>query len=94
MSLNWLIFLFLSLHLIRVDETEQIAKPQFFGTRGPEFEKICDKIEHNFFSSLQDIKDVQETILDVQASSWYDSIFRYDLFMGNFLNGGLPCYSP
>ncbi|KAJ1520022.1 hypothetical protein ONE63_004252 [Megalurothrips usitatus] len=61
----------------RVDETEEIAKPQFFGTRGPEFERICDKIEQNFFSALQDIKDVQHTILDVQASSWYDSIFRF-----------------
>ncbi|XP_034231069.1 dynein heavy chain 2, axonemal [Thrips palmi] len=61
----------------RVDETEEIAKPQFFGTRGPEFERICDKIEQNFFSALQDIKDVQHTILDVQASTWYDSIFRF-----------------
>ncbi|KAE8744396.1 hypothetical protein FOCC_FOCC009000 [Frankliniella occidentalis] len=61
----------------RVDETDDIAKPQFFGTRGSEFEKICDKIEHNFSSALQDIKDVQHTILDVQASSWYDSIFRF-----------------
>lgn len=72
--------IFLTHFIFRVDETEEIAKPQFFGTRGPEFERICDKIEQNFFNALQDIKDVQHTILDVQASSWYDSIYRYVTF--------------
>lgn len=62
--------------LYRMDETENFSKPLFGGTRGEEFESICEKVERSFAENLQAIRDVQQNILDVNASSWYDAIIR------------------
>nr|CAD7455962.1 unnamed protein product [Timema tahoe] len=61
----------------RMDETQNIAMPSFGGTRGEEFEKVCENIEKNFNTYLQAIKDTQDTILDVQVPTWYDDILRF-----------------
>nr|CAD7392464.1 unnamed protein product [Timema cristinae] len=63
----------------RMDETQNIAMPSFGGTRGEEFEKVCENIEKNFNTYLQAIKDTQDTILDVQVPTWYDDILRIEL---------------
>ena len=42
----------------RFDETEDIPKPRFGGSRGEEFEKWCQKIEDMFGESLDDIEKV------------------------------------
>jgi hypothetical protein len=59
-----------------MDETENIPKPRFRGARGKEFEHICEKEERTFAENLQAIRFVQQNILDVKASSWYDDILR------------------
>ncbi|PNF16790.1 hypothetical protein B7P43_G00884 [Cryptotermes secundus] len=61
----------------RKDETEDVPKPRFRGTRGEEFEHICEKEERTFAENLQAIRVVQQNILDVTASSWYDDIMRF-----------------
>jgi len=60
----------------RMDETENVPKPRFGGTRGGEFENICEKVEMTFSENLQAIRDVQQNILDVRATAWYDDILR------------------
>lgn len=59
-----------------MDENEAVQKPSFRGTEGPEYESVCDRVERTFLKSLKSIKDVQSTILDVQSTSWYDTIIR------------------
>ncbi|KAJ4429794.1 hypothetical protein ANN_21998 [Periplaneta americana] len=60
----------------RKDETKFIPEPRFGGTRGEEFEMIFKRVERTFESNLQAIWDVQTTILDVNAASWYNHILR------------------
>jgi dynein heavy chain len=59
-----------------MDEMENVPKPRFGGTRGEEFENICEKVEKTFAENLQAIRDVQQNILDVRATAWYDGILR------------------
>nr|XP_049696661.1 dynein axonemal heavy chain 2 [Helicoverpa armigera] len=61
----------------RINEMENINKPYFAGARGDQFEAKCEKIERMFFSALLDVKGVGNTILDVQAPSWYDDILAF-----------------
>ncbi|XP_069686166.1 uncharacterized protein [Periplaneta americana] len=61
----------------RKDETKFIPEPRFGGTRGEEFEMIFKRVERTFESNLQAIWDVQTTILDVNAASWYNHILRF-----------------
>lgn len=49
----------------------------FGGARGDMFEAKCDQIEHMFCDSLDKVKSVSDTILDVQAPSWYDDILQF-----------------
>lgn len=42
----------------RFNETEEIPKPQFSGSRGVEFEKWCEKVESMFKESLEDVEMV------------------------------------
>ncbi|KAJ9574123.1 hypothetical protein L9F63_008537, partial [Diploptera punctata] len=65
----------------RMDDAENIPKPRFSGTRGEEFEKICEKIEKDFRCHLKEIQNIQTTILDVKIPSWYDDIFRFRIQM-------------
>lgn len=60
-----------------MDETVYIGKPQFNGTKGPEYEKVCMKIEHLFAEHLQAVEAISEKILDVQQSTWYDDMFTF-----------------
>jgi hypothetical protein len=59
-----------------MDETENVPKPRFGGARGEEFENVCEKVERLFAENLKAIIDVQQNILDVKTSSWYDDILR------------------
>lgn len=61
----------------RINEFETINKPYFGGARGDQFEAKCEKIERMFFAALLDVKAVGNTILDVQAPSWYDDILAF-----------------
>lgn len=49
----------------RFDETEEIPKPLFGGTRGQEFESWCDKIENMFQESLDAVEQVS------YLSAWF-----------------------
>lgn len=60
----------------RMDETENVSKPHFGGTRREDFENICENVERSFAENLQAIRDVQQNILDVKASSWCDAIIK------------------
>jgi hypothetical protein len=59
-----------------MDETENVPKPHFGGKRGEEFENICETVEKTFAESLRAIRDVQQNILDVRVTAWYDDILR------------------
>lgn len=61
---------------LRMDETIEIPKPSFALTRAFEFENVCDKIEDNFKISLKKIESVQDSILDVNSSSWYEDMLQ------------------
>ncbi|XP_017772767.1 PREDICTED: dynein-1-beta heavy chain, flagellar inner arm I1 complex [Nicrophorus vespilloides] len=61
----------------RFDETEDIPKPKFSGTRAMEFEKWCEKVEDMFSDSLYEVHAVKTIILDVQSSQWYDEILKF-----------------
>ncbi|KAI4471763.1 dynein heavy chain [Holotrichia oblita] len=61
----------------RFNETEEIPKPRFSGSRGVEFEKWCEKVESMFKESLEDVEMVQYLILNVQTSEWYDEILKF-----------------
>ncbi|XP_045516056.1 dynein axonemal heavy chain 2 [Pieris brassicae] len=61
----------------RIDELEVINKPMFGGARGDQFEAKCDQIEHMFHDALDNVRAVADTILDVQAPSWYDDILQF-----------------
>ncbi|KAJ8721222.1 hypothetical protein PYW07_001997 [Mythimna separata] len=61
----------------RINELEEISKPYFGGAKGDQFEAKCEKIEKMFARALFDITHVSNTILDVQAPSWYDDILAF-----------------
>lgn len=61
----------------RINELEEISKPYFGGAKGDQFEAKCDKIEKMFAGALLDVTGVSNTILDVQAPSWYDDILAF-----------------
>ncbi|XP_045494772.1 dynein axonemal heavy chain 2 [Colias croceus] len=61
----------------RIDELEVIHKPMFAGARGDQFEAKCDQIEHMFHDALDQVRAVADTILDVQAPSWYDDVLQF-----------------
>lgn len=59
-----------------MDETVEIPKPSFALTRGAEFEAVCETIESKFRISLKKIENVQDSIFDVNSSTWYESILQ------------------
>lgn len=59
-----------------MDETIDIPKPSFALTRGAEFEAVCDAIESKFKASLKKVENDQDTVFDVNSSSWYESILQ------------------
>lgn len=61
----------------RYDETEDLPKPNFGGSKGKEFDKWAERIERMFAGSLADIADVRHRILDVQAATWFDDILQF-----------------
>lgn len=60
-----------------MDETIDIPKPSFTLTRGAEFEAVCDTIESKFKASLKKVENDQDTVFDVNSSSWYESILQW-----------------
>ncbi|XP_033219684.1 dynein heavy chain 2, axonemal [Belonocnema kinseyi] len=62
----------------RMDETAEIEKPFFQGTRGPEFEKMCQNIEDEFLTHLKSLELISYKMFDVQQPTWHDDmlIFR------------------
>lgn len=60
-----------------MDETQVILKPRFGGTKGKEYGKLCERIERMFLEHLQVIEILSSTILDVQATCWFDDMVRF-----------------
>lgn len=67
--------------IARVNELEEVSKPYFGGAKGDQFEAKCEQIEHMFASALSDITSVSNSILDVQAPSWYDDILGFRIII-------------
>lgn len=61
----------------RMDETTEITRPMFSGTKGEEYERVCQKIERLFHEALQTIEQNSHKILDVNQSSWHDDMFTF-----------------
>ncbi|KAM3963696.1 LOW QUALITY PROTEIN: dynein heavy chain 2, axonemal kl-2 [Aphomia sociella] len=61
----------------RIDEMENINKPMFGGAHGDRFEAKCDQIEYMFHDALNYVRRVSNSILDVQAPSWYDDVLQF-----------------
>lgn len=63
----------------RYDERKEIPRPLFGGIRGPEFEKICERIEDRFNVVLTIIRSSWSMILEVHNNAWHDEVakFRY-----------------
>ncbi|KAJ8920059.1 hypothetical protein NQ315_011713 [Exocentrus adspersus] len=61
----------------RYNETENIPKPKFGGSRGVEFEQWAERTEKMFQDSLLDIEKIKHRIFDVQAAEWYDDILKF-----------------
>lgn len=55
----------------------KVERPKFSGSRGEQFERKCDQIEHMFQDALNTVREVTSNILDVQAPSWYDDILQF-----------------
>lgn len=60
-----------------MDETQVILKPRFGGSKGTEYEKLCEKIERMFLQHLRVIEILSDSILDVQAVCWFDDMVRF-----------------
>ncbi|XP_039277425.1 dynein heavy chain 2, axonemal [Nilaparvata lugens] len=67
----------------RLDETVNMPKPEFGLTKGIELEKICEKVETDFINCLSVTEKVQDTILDVRSSVWYEEILSVQKFLPN-----------
>lgn len=61
----------------RHDETEELPKPNFGGSKAQEFNQWAERIENMFEDSLNDVAAVKSTILNVQAASWLDDILKF-----------------
>lgn len=61
----------------RLDETAEIEKPFFQGTRGPEFEKICQNIEDEFLTHLKSLESMSHKMFNVQQPTWHDDMFIF-----------------
>ncbi|KAF5308522.1 hypothetical protein FQR65_LT06187 [Abscondita terminalis] len=61
----------------RFDETEEIPKPRFGGTRGEEFEHWCDRVENMFQRSLDAVEEQKIQIFNVQDSAWNDEMLKF-----------------
>ncbi|XP_066581936.1 dynein axonemal heavy chain 2-like [Prorops nasuta] len=61
----------------RLENTENIPKPKFSGTKGEEYETICQKIENMFKAALRKVKHQSQKILNVQEAHWNDDLFRF-----------------
>lgn len=46
--------------------------PRLGGTKGKDYEKVCECIEDKFKNALKNIQNASDSILNVQASNWYD----------------------
>ncbi|XP_008209980.1 dynein heavy chain 2, axonemal [Nasonia vitripennis] len=65
----------------RMDETNEMPRIRFNGTKGPEHERMCLKIEQRFSELLSWLRRISPKILDVRQSTWYDdmSLFRSEI---------------
>ncbi|CAL7938030.1 unnamed protein product [Xylocopa violacea] len=61
----------------RMDETTEILKPMFGGTKGEERERVCQKIERLFHEALEKIEQHSYKIFDVYHGTWHDDMFAF-----------------
>ncbi|XP_076651590.1 dynein heavy chain 2, axonemal kl-2 [Halictus rubicundus] len=61
----------------RMDETVEIIRPVFSGTKGEDHERGCQKIERLFHEALQEIKQNSHKIFDVLHGTWQEDMFAF-----------------
>ena len=61
----------------RIDETTEIMKPMFGGTKGEERERVCQKIERLFHEALERIEQNSHKIFDIYCGTWHDDMFAF-----------------
>ncbi|KAL2735253.1 dynein axonemal heavy chain 2 [Vespula squamosa] len=61
----------------RMDETNNILRPKFAGTKGEEHSRACKKIERLFLESLQKVEVNSHKIFDVLNISWQNIILTF-----------------
>ncbi|KAG7190743.1 hypothetical protein KM043_006815 [Ampulex compressa] len=61
----------------RMDETREIQRPKFSGTKGEEHERVCTKIERLFRESLHVVRQNSYKIFDIHQSTWHDDMFAF-----------------
>ncbi|CAH0554841.1 unnamed protein product [Brassicogethes aeneus] len=61
----------------RYDETEDIPMPQFFGSKGREFDTWAERIEKMFNDVMNEVMRMRDRILNVHAVEWYEDILRF-----------------
>ncbi|XP_043512192.1 dynein axonemal heavy chain 2 [Frieseomelitta varia] len=63
--------------IARIDETTEMMKPMFSGTKGEERERVCQKIERLFHEALGRIEQNSHKIFDVYHGTWHDDMFAF-----------------
>ncbi|XP_068085242.1 dynein axonemal heavy chain 2 [Anabrus simplex] len=61
----------------RINEEEEIEKPQFGGCDGLEIEKMIDAIENSFMDELAGIKKNHSRIFDIYDSDWNEQMSQF-----------------
>ncbi|KAJ8670786.1 hypothetical protein QAD02_002045, partial [Eretmocerus hayati] len=61
----------------RMDETREMPRIQFGGTRGTEHELSYARLEERFAVLVHWLRQICHKILDVRQSSWYDDMSRF-----------------
>jgi dynein heavy chain, axonemal len=65
------------MHFARWEEAVKTELPIFGGQRGPTINRMLTEIENAFDKSLHELCSVQNTILNVKATTWHEDYNRF-----------------
>lgn len=65
------------MHFARWEESVRTDLPIFGGQRGPAINRMLTEIEVTFEKHLQDLRKVENTILNVKATTWHEDYNRF-----------------
>jgi len=65
------------MHFARWEEGVRTQLPIFGGQRGPSINRMLTEIEAAFDKHLQELRKVQNTILNVKATTWHEDYNRF-----------------